>query len=102
MAMTFEAALDLLPTGYSMGWFLGRKYGVTVTRSADGKRVKLFARELGGQDIVSFNLYRLEDGVDALRPCEMSSEKVSDFVLGVELRPAQEAIPSLTPDTRPL
>ena len=100
MAMTFEAALDLLPTGYSMGWYLGRKYGVTVTRSADGKRVKLFARELGGQDIVSFNLYRLEDGVDALRPCEMSSEKVSDFVMGVELRAAQLEAPSVPPDVQ--
>lgn len=100
MAMTFEAALELLPTGYSLGWYLGRKYGVTVTRSADGKRVKLFARELGGQDIVSFNLYRLEGGVDALRPCEMSSDKVSDFVMGVELHPAQEAAPSGPLDTR--
>jgi hypothetical protein len=91
--MTFEAALDLLPTGYSMGWFHARKYGVTVSRSVDGKRVTLFARELGGQDIVSFNLYRLEGGVDALRPCEMSSQKVRDFVMGVELRPAQVAGP---------
>lgn len=98
--MTFEAALDLLPTGYSMGWYLGRKYGVTVTRSGDGKRVKLYARELGGQDIISFNLYRLEDGVDALRPCEMSNEKVRDFVIGVELRPAQEAVPSVPTDAR--
>jgi len=98
MAMTFHAALDLLPTGYSTGWYLGRKYGVTVSRSADGKRVTLFARELGGQDIVSFNLYRLEGGVDALRPCEMSSQKVSDFVLAVELHPAPITVPSLPPE----
>jgi hypothetical protein len=96
MTMTFQAALDLLPTGYSMGWFHGRSYGVTVSRSLDGKRVTLFARELGGQDIVSFNLYRLEDG-DALRPCEMSSQKVSDFVLGFELRPAQVSVPKDVP-----
>ena len=88
-ATTFQAALGLLPTGYSAGWFLGRKYGLTLTRSVDCKRVTLFARELGGQDIVSFNLYRLDGGVDALRPCEMSSQKVSDFVMGVELRPEQ-------------
>jgi len=43
---------------------------------------KLFARELGGSDIVSFNLYRTPAGRVHLRPCEMSSAKVIDFVRG--------------------
>jgi hypothetical protein len=54
--------------------------GLTVTRSEDGRRWWLFARELGGSDIVSLNLYRPKSGKIALRPCEMSVEKVSEFV----------------------
>jgi|APEBP8051073178_1049388.scaffolds.fasta_scaffold12437_2 hypothetical protein len=80
---TFDVALARLPTGYLKGSFTGRTYGVTVTRSEDGKRTSLFAEELGGKDIVSFNLYSLGSGEEALRPCEMSSDKVIDFVVGL-------------------
>jgi len=52
-----------------------------VKRSTDLKRISLFAEDLSGTDIVSFNFYRLSEG-DALRPCEMSSEKVMAFVAG--------------------
>jgi hypothetical protein len=55
---------------------------VTVQRSDDGRRNSLFARDLAGTDIVSFNLYRVANGKTLLRPCEMSSEKVVSFVLG--------------------
>lgn len=78
----FDVALARLPTGYLKGSFMGRTYGVTITRSEDGKRTSLFARELGGQDIVSFNLYGLSSG-ELLNPCEMSSQKVLDFVIGL-------------------
>lgn len=40
----------------------------------------------GGADIISFNLYVLSCVRPMLRPCEMSSEKVIDFVIG--FRPA--------------
>ena len=80
---TFDVALARLPTGYLKGSFMGRTYGVTVTRSEDGKRTSLFAEELGGQDVVSFNLYSLSSGEEALKPCEMSSEKVVEFVVGL-------------------
>ena len=78
----FEAALEGLPRGYSEGFFDGRRYGVSVQRSDDGRRNSLFARDLAGTDIVSFNLYRVANGKTLLRPCEMSSEKVVSFVLG--------------------
>lgn len=80
---TFEIALARLPTGYLNGSFKGRTYGVTVARSEDGRRTSLFAEELGGRDVVSFNLYSLGSGEEALKPCEMSSEKVMDFVIGL-------------------
>lgn len=78
----FETALSKLATGFSTGRYRGLRYGVTIARSADARRVSLFARELGGNDIVSFNLYRMQSGKDALRPCEMSSAKVVQFVKG--------------------
>ena len=81
----FDGALGRLAQGYGEGVYEGRRYGVTVRRSADGRRNSLFARELAGTDIVSFNLYRTASDRALLKPCEMSSEKVVAFVL--EFRP---------------
>ncbi len=78
----FEHLLAELPDGYMEGRFQGRPWGVTVKRSADGKRIWLYGEELGGTDVVSFNLYVLAGARLALKPCEMSSSKVVDFVLG--------------------
>ena len=78
----FDTAFKKLPEGYSRGVYEGRHFGVSVRRSEDGRRNSLFARELAGTDIVSFNLYRMKSGEDALRPCEMSSTKVVQFVKG--------------------
>ncbi|MGF6178266.1 hypothetical protein [Ensifer sp. 4252] len=80
----FDKALAELPEGYLEGVFEGRRLGATVKRSGDGKRVWLYGEELGGRDVVSFNLYALTGANAILRPCEMSSSKVIDFVLGFE------------------
>jgi len=77
----FERALDQLTKGHQEGGFGGRRWGATVHKSKDGRRVWLFAEELGGREIVSFNLYRTNDSGSVLKPCEMSSEKVVEFVL---------------------
>ena len=77
----FDAAFAKLADGYSEGVYEGRRFGLTVRRSEDGRRNSLFARELGGTDIVSFNLYRTGSDRTLLKPCEMSSEKVVAFVL---------------------
>ncbi len=81
---TFEDALARLQDGYVDGNFGGLSWGVTVKRSEDGKRTWLYGEELSGTDIVSFNLYRLAGSRSILKPCEMSSAKVIDFVLGFE------------------
>lgn len=78
----FETRLAAIPSGYGEGVYEGLRYGVTVQRSGDGKRTSLYAQALAGGDIVSFNLYRLMSGEGALRPCEMSAEKVVAFVRG--------------------
>jgi len=84
-SVEFEAALSAIPEGYSEGIHKKRRYGVTFRRSQDGRRNTLFARELAGTDIVSFNLYRVGSGDALLKPCEMSGAKVRDFILGYEV-----------------
>lgn len=56
-----------------------------MTRSvaAEGRAVSVYAEELGGQDVVSANLYLTADG-QQLRPCEMPAAKVIDFLGGLE------------------
>ena len=78
----FLDSLRSLPNGFARGSYGGSRYGVTIDRSTDLGWTKLFARELGGSDIVSFNLYRTPAGKVHLRPCEISSAKVIDFVCG--------------------
>ena len=77
----FVERLRALPRGYSTGLIGDRRYGATIDLSPDGKRMKLFAEELGGNDHVSFNLYFTAGGKPVLKPCEMPQEKVIDFVL---------------------
>jgi hypothetical protein len=77
----FIHALSQIPDGYSEGQFNGRRWGVTIKRSVDGRRIWLFAEDLVGTDIISFNFYVIETGA-LLKPCEMSSNKLTKFVLG--------------------
>lgn len=90
----FMAALEALPFGYSEGYYSGRRYGVAIKRSDDGRRWSLFGRELGGTDIVSLNLYRPVIGKIVLRPCEMPVEKVTAFVLGYRADRARGPVPA--------
>ena len=77
----FLAALDTIPEGYGEGLYDGRRWGVTYKIAADRRQCWLWGEELGGTGRVSFNLYLLAGGL-ALRPCEMSAEHVTAFVLG--------------------
>ena len=78
-----EAALSAFPDGYFQGEFGDRRWGITVRRSNDARRMWLYAEELGGSRIVSFNLYRDSAGRPLLKPCEMSAAKVIEFVVGL-------------------
>jgi len=91
--MSPRARLETWPLGYFTADFRGRRYGVTRSLHAGGRSHKLFARELGGSDVVSLNLYAPAGGEDRLRPCEMPAEKVLAFL--AEARPlAAEASPA--------
>lgn len=80
----FKLCLGMLPDGHMRGEFKGRRWGVTVRRSPDDRRLWLYGEELGGKDIVSFNLFVGSGDRRLLKPCEMSSTKVIDFVLGFQ------------------
>ncbi|WP_299850428.1 hypothetical protein [uncultured Roseovarius sp.] len=84
MTEAFLTAFDALPLGSFTGEFNGRRYVVTRQDFSGGQSQKLVAEELGGNDYISLNLYRLASGA-RLKPCEMPARKVVDFVLN--LRP---------------
>ncbi len=91
MRSEFLDRFAALPDGAFDVDFEGRRYSVSVHRSADGRRARLFAEELGGPDHVSFNLFRLEDGRSLLKPCEMPAQKVERFVESLVLPGGDEA-----------
>jgi hypothetical protein len=71
--------LERVPTGWSRVVVDGRRYGLTRTEHADGRSVAIHADELGGNDVVSANIWRTTGGL-ALRPCEMPADKVLTFL----------------------
>ena len=82
MIEEFLEAFDALPLGALQGRYNGKRYLVVRQDFADGAAQKLVARELGGTDYISLNLYRMTSGA-RLKPCEMPPEKVIAFVLGL-------------------
>jgi hypothetical protein len=87
--MSLDAFLkhfDALPNGYGEGVYQNRRYGVTKTVKSNGRQAWLYAEELGGNDAISFNLYRLSMGAK-LKPCEMPETTVIAFVLGYVANP---------------
>ncbi len=80
----FFKRLLSLPEGASYVHYNGRRYLLCKETLLDGRLIKLYAEALGDNDIVSGNYYTtLKNGL--LKPCEMSDEKVIDFVLDATL-----------------
>jgi len=76
----FYKRLLTLPNGTNYIWYRDRKYLLRKDTLLNKKLIKIYAKELGGVDIVSGNYYTtIKDGM--LKPCEMSDKKVIDFVL---------------------
>jgi hypothetical protein len=76
------ALFERVPEGWSLVEYAGRRWAVTRTVHAHGSSESILAEELGGTDIVSANLYRLQ-AHDVLKPCEMPEQKVLDFLDGL-------------------
>ena len=76
----FYIKLLALPNGANSVLYNGKRYLLRKETLLDGKLIKVYAEELGNKDIVSGNYYpTMKNGM--LKPCEMSDEKVIDFVL---------------------
>jgi len=76
----FYTKLLALPHGANDVYYLGKRYLLRKETLLEGKLLKVYAKELGGNDIVSGNYYTsIKAGT--LKPCEMSDAKVIDFVL---------------------
>ncbi len=87
MTDAFLNAFDALPSGTFTGISNGKRYVVTRQAFSGGNSQKLVAEELGGNDYISLNLYRLTQGA-RLKPCEMPEAKVIAFVLSLRPDPA--------------
>ena len=76
----FYTKLLALPNGANDVMYLEKRYLLRKETLLKGKLLKVYAEELGGNDIVSGNYYpTMKSGM--LKPCEMSDAKVIDFVL---------------------
>ncbi len=71
--------IQSFPSGYSVVWYHDKKYGLTRTDFNNGKSIKLFAEELGGNDFISLNYYIMSHS-ERLKPCEMPQQRVIDFI----------------------
>ncbi|KYJ86300.1 hypothetical protein [Sulfurovum riftiae] len=76
----FYVRLLALPDGANDVLYLGKRYLLRKETLLNGKLIKIYAEELGANNIVSGNYYpSIKNGM--LKPCEMSDRKVIDFVL---------------------
>jgi len=77
----FYTKLLALPIGATHVIYNKHKYLLIKKTLLKGKLLKIYAERLDQIDVVSGNYYpTLKGGM--LKPCEMSDEKVIDFVLG--------------------
>jgi len=80
----FKKKIESLPEGSFYCFYKTSKYIATKQLYSDGKIIKIYAKELKGNDIVSGNYFlTIKQGL--LKPCEMSDEKVISFVNNLEL-----------------
>jgi hypothetical protein len=80
----FYKNLLTLPNGANDIYYKKRRYMLRKETLLEGKLLKIYAEELGGNNIVSGNYYpTIKEGT--LKPCEMSDAKVIDFVLNARV-----------------
>ena len=73
------ALVDRVPEGWTQVTYGGRPYGLSRTSRAAGRSISIYAEELGGDAVVSANVYRTSTG-SVLSPCEMPAATVLDFL----------------------
>jgi hypothetical protein len=90
----FVALFGRIPLGWSEVHYTGRRYGVTSSIAANGRKLAVYAEELGGRDVISANLYLTAGGAQ-LKPCEMPAAKVIDFLSGLEPLASPDVLPGV-------
>jgi len=84
MKNKFKQKLINLPLNSYFVMYNNSKYLVKKESVSSNKILKIYAKELKGNDIVSGNYFlTIKDGL--LKPCEMSDKKVIDFVLNLKV-----------------
>jgi len=79
---TFNQKLASLENGAYDVIYQEKRYLLRKETLLEGRLIKLYAHELGGNDFISLNFYPdIREGL--LKPCEMPPEKVKQFVLGL-------------------
>lgn len=76
-----HALLERVPPGWTEVGYAGGTWGLTRTDRAGGATTTILAERLGGNDLVSANIWHTAAG-DVLRPCEMPAAVVLDFLRG--------------------
>jgi len=80
----FYEKLLALPDGANSVRYNDQRYLLRKETLLEGKLIKLYAEDLASNNIVSGNYYpTMKNGL--LKPCEMSDEKVIDFVLHAQV-----------------
>ena len=81
----FYKKLLSLPNGVNSVYYQKKRYLLRKETLLNNKLIKIYAKELGGNDIVSGNYYpTIKEGT--LKPCEMSNKKIIIFILKCELK----------------
>jgi len=79
---TFNTKIQALDDGAYDVSYENRRYLLRKETLLEGKLIKLYSEELGGNNFISLNFYpHVNNGL--LKPCEMPEEKVKAFVLGL-------------------
>ncbi len=82
--MNLLKIIDSIELGYSEALYNNQKYAVTKEEFNNGKSIKIYAEELGGNDVISLNYYITSRGGN-LKPCEMPKDKVIHFLNNMEV-----------------
>ncbi len=80
----FYERINSLSNGSTNVTYNNSKYLLTKETLQENKVIKIYAKELSGNDFISFNIYKTSTG-NNLKPCEMPAKKVVDFILGFNL-----------------
>lgn len=87
ISLSYRERLRGFPEGAFEGSFQNRRYLIRKETLLEGRLIKLYAEELGGNDFVSLNYYETRSA-PLLKPCEMTEEKVIEFIESVLLDPS--------------